>query len=158
MTSPANQRSRSFGSGGTDPSEHSGVLVPPALIYLGTLGLAVWLESYVGQLPTGLGPEWRHMLAMALVAVAVPLLAGALGQFHQAGTRPEPWKPSTAIVSTGVYRFTRNPIYCGYGTDLCRTGVAVGQRCVPDIVAPFVAGHSADDYPARRALPGAEVR
>jgi protein-S-isoprenylcysteine O-methyltransferase Ste14 len=36
-----------------------------------------------------------------------------LGLFHHKGTKPEPWKPSSALVSDGVYRFTRNPMYLG---------------------------------------------
>jgi protein-S-isoprenylcysteine O-methyltransferase Ste14 len=46
-----------------------------------------------------------------LGTAALALLVGALGGFQRAGTRAEPWKPSTAVVTTGVYRITRNPMY-----------------------------------------------
>ena len=35
----------------------------------------------------------------------------ALGRFRRAGTAVEPWRTSTALVTNGVYRFTRNPMY-----------------------------------------------
>ena len=49
--------------------------------------------------------------AVADLAGAAALLAGALAGLRRAGTNVEPWLPSTALVTTGVYRFTRNPIY-----------------------------------------------
>jgi protein-S-isoprenylcysteine O-methyltransferase Ste14 len=30
------------------------------------------------------------------------------------GTHPSPYRPTAAIVTTGVYRFTRNPIYVAF--------------------------------------------
>jgi protein-S-isoprenylcysteine O-methyltransferase Ste14 len=33
--------------------------------------------------------------------------------FQRKGTAVEPWKPTTAIVTTGPYRLTRNPAYLG---------------------------------------------
>jgi len=41
----------------------------------------------------------------------VPLVASA--QFRMANTDVRPWKPSTALVTTGIYRYTRNPMYAG---------------------------------------------
>jgi protein-S-isoprenylcysteine O-methyltransferase Ste14 len=49
--------------------------------------------------------------ALILVGLAVPLVASA--QFRVAGTEVRPWKPSTALVTSGMYRYTRNPMYVG---------------------------------------------
>jgi protein-S-isoprenylcysteine O-methyltransferase Ste14 len=46
----------------------------------------------------------------------------AIIAFRRAGTRPEPWKPVTAFVTSGPYRFTRNPMYVGF--TLIYLGVA----------------------------------
>jgi protein-S-isoprenylcysteine O-methyltransferase Ste14 len=48
---------------------------------------------------------------VALAASASAVAAGAIGRFRRAGTAAEPWRPSTALVTGGVYRFTRNPMY-----------------------------------------------
>lgn len=91
--------------------DHPGVIAPPPLIYLSALGLALLLDFLVYRVPTTLASEWRQLVAVGLAAAALPLLVGALGGFQRAGTRAEPWKPSTTIVRTGVYGLTRNPMY-----------------------------------------------
>jgi protein-S-isoprenylcysteine O-methyltransferase Ste14 len=42
-------------------------------------------------------------------------MARALWRFRLAGTHVEPWKPSTALVSLGIYKRTRNPMYQAFG-------------------------------------------
>ena len=46
---------------------------------------------------------------------AMALAASAMILFFRARTSPLPIKPTTAIVETGPYRFTRNPMYLGLG-------------------------------------------
>ena len=43
--------------------------------------------------------------------------------FSRKGTAVEPWKPTTAIVTTGPYRLTRNPAYLGMA--LTYVGIAL---------------------------------
>ncbi len=45
-------------------------------------------------------------LGLALVLIGAPRL-------KKAGTNVEPWKPTTTIVTTGLYAYSRNPIYLG---------------------------------------------
>lgn len=56
-------------------------------------------------------------------AAALVLVATAFVRFRAAGTHVEPWRPTTAIVKTGVYRFTRNPMYLAM--TLAYLGVAL---------------------------------
>src|SRR5262245_19008799 len=54
----------------------------------------------------------------------VPLLFGAsVDRFRAAGTPVPARKPTTAIVQTGPYRFSRNPIYLAF--SLQQMGIAV---------------------------------
>lgn len=50
---------------------------------------------------------------LVLGAMGLALILIAAFQFRHAKTHLEPWKPSTSLVTGGVYRFTRNPIYLG---------------------------------------------
>jgi protein-S-isoprenylcysteine O-methyltransferase Ste14 len=49
----------------------------------------------------------------ALVVAGVGLLAWFDIAFNRKGTPAEPWKPTTAIVTSGPYRLSRNPGYIG---------------------------------------------
>ncbi len=93
--------------------KHAGVTVPPPLIYGGMLALGFAVD-YAADGP-GTGIPWipRMVLGGALFAVglAVPLIASA--QFRAADTDVRPWKPSATLVTTGLYRYTRNPMYAG---------------------------------------------
>jgi protein-S-isoprenylcysteine O-methyltransferase Ste14 len=87
------------------------VIAPPPLLFLGTLAVGAALDFGAIRVSTGL-PGWLRLGAGAvLAAAALGLAAGALSRFRRAGTAVEPWRPSTALVTDGVYRFTRNPIY-----------------------------------------------
>jgi protein-S-isoprenylcysteine O-methyltransferase Ste14 len=93
--------------------DHPGVVAPPPLIFLGGLvaGLAIdWLFAGPGFGLRG-DLQWGLGLLLCIAGMALILIAG--GQFRFARTNVEPWKPTTAIVKSGVYAFSRNPIYLG---------------------------------------------
>ncbi|HET9765032.1 MAG TPA: isoprenylcysteine carboxylmethyltransferase family protein [Casimicrobiaceae bacterium] len=85
---------------------------PPAVALL--IGAAMW---FVSRQPPylELSPLVRLVafVVIALVGGAVAL-AGDL-EFKRARTTINPFKPesSTALVTSGIYRFTRNPMYVG---------------------------------------------
>jgi len=91
--------------------DNPGVWLPPPLIVLAGLGVGLAVD---GRL---IDPELNAvpLIVAGLATAAAGLMLGisALGLFHHKGTKPEPWKPSSALVSDGVYRFTRNPMYLG---------------------------------------------
>lgn len=87
------------------------IFVPPPLLTLGVLALGLAFDGrFTGVPETHL--YWR-VFAAAVVAVGVILIVVALGIFRKRGTRPEPWAPASTIVTSGLYRFTRNPMYLG---------------------------------------------
>jgi protein-S-isoprenylcysteine O-methyltransferase Ste14 len=57
-----------------------------------------------------------------LVVVAVVVFAYAIRTFHKAGTPAPGNKPTTVMVRTGPYRFSRNPIYLAF--SIFQLGVA----------------------------------
>ena len=87
------------------------VRLPPPLIVVAGLAVGLALDGRLIDPQRNSAPLVVSGIAFALVG----LLSGisALGLFHRRGTKPEPWKPSSALVITGVYRFTRNPMYLG---------------------------------------------
>jgi protein-S-isoprenylcysteine O-methyltransferase Ste14 len=97
----------------TTVKDHPGVIVPPPLIFVAFLGVGLAVDFFAFRVASGLPAGGRYAAAVALAVVALLLGFGALFRFRRAGTNPEPWRPTTAIVTSGVYRFTRNPMYLG---------------------------------------------
>jgi len=67
-------------------------------------------------------------LGVALVAVAIALFSYSVAKFRAAGTPVPARKPTTVIVRTGPYRFSRNPIYLAF--SLCQLGIAIWVNSV----------------------------
>jgi protein-S-isoprenylcysteine O-methyltransferase Ste14 len=89
----------------------AGVRVPPPLIYLGGLAVGFALEALLPGSSVPDAVQW--ILGGVLLVAGVALLGSFNTAFHRKGTAVEPWKPTTAIVTTGPYRLTRNPAYLG---------------------------------------------
>lgn len=97
------------------PSDTVGVIAPPPLLALIAivLGLALdWLApAYLLSVLLSWGT--RILLGAELIAAGLALAILAERQFRRAGTEVKPWKPSTAVVTTGVFAYLRNPMYVG---------------------------------------------
>jgi protein-S-isoprenylcysteine O-methyltransferase Ste14 len=108
-----------------EPRDTAGVIAPPPLLALAAvlLGLALdWLLPG-GVLTTVLAPWVRFPIAAVLLGAGATLGLFAVYGFRQAGTHVEPWKPSTALVTGGVFGRLRNPMYVGL--TLMLAGLAV---------------------------------
>jgi protein-S-isoprenylcysteine O-methyltransferase Ste14 len=93
--------------------DRPGIVIPPPLLFMVPLGAAFLADTFA---PTGFvhGPgRWIVGSLFVLAGLALNIV-GFLTQ-RCAGTDPIPFHPTTAIVSHGVYRFSRNPMYVGFG-------------------------------------------
>jgi protein-S-isoprenylcysteine O-methyltransferase Ste14 len=91
----------------------AGVIAPPPLVYLGFLLAALGLDWLIGGPALPFPDSLRLVLATMLLTLGGALLIAAGARFTAANTAMPPWKPTTAIVTTGIYRYTRNPMYLG---------------------------------------------
>ena len=101
-------------------NDAAGVIAPPPLIFLGGLAVGIGLELALGSsVPDAV--QW--IVGTLLVLAGLALLLFFERAFSRRETAAEPWKPTTAIVTDGVYRFTRNPGYLGMA--LVYAGIAL---------------------------------
>jgi protein-S-isoprenylcysteine O-methyltransferase Ste14 len=89
----------------------AGVIAPPPLIFLGFLLAGLGLGGLLGAPSIGPDPAYRLSVAVVFFVAGLGLIIGALQRFGRAKTAARPFVPTTAIVTDGVYRFTRNPMY-----------------------------------------------
>lgn len=90
--------------------DHPGVIAPPPLIYLGFLGLGFvldWFRPVLSSIP----PSPRRWLAVILIAAGVVIALAAFREFRRAKTNVLPHKTTTAIITSGPFAITRNPLY-----------------------------------------------
>ena len=104
----------------TDSS--NAVIRPPiawGLAFVAGVGVD-WLHP-MPFLPTSFPTAW---LGGAIFALGFALAVWAIVSIRKAGTQVETYKPTTTIVASGPYSFTRNPIYIGM--FLGQIGLAIG--------------------------------
>ncbi|PWT81558.1 MAG: isoprenylcysteine carboxylmethyltransferase family protein [Blastocatellia bacterium] len=96
-------------------------LVRPPLVYLTSLvsGVVIQLAVPLPFLPGNLAAP----LGVPLVAVAIALFSYSVTKFRAARTPVPARKPTTVIVRTGPYRFSRNPIYLAF--SVFQLGIAI---------------------------------
>jgi protein-S-isoprenylcysteine O-methyltransferase Ste14 len=92
-------------------SDTAGIRVAPPLYYIAAFLVGVVFELIF---PTN-WPSTGVRIAAALIAGVVwfALDGAATVLFRQAGTSMIPMNPTTALVTSGPYRVTRNPMYVG---------------------------------------------
>jgi len=96
-------------------------LVRPPLVYLSSMILGVALHfAWPVQIVSGaLGTA----LGCSAVLAAAALFLFSVRTFRSEGTPVPGNRPTTTIVSTGPYRFSRNPIYVSF--SLLQLGIAL---------------------------------
>jgi protein-S-isoprenylcysteine O-methyltransferase Ste14 len=88
--------------------------IPPALLAL-IFGAGMWaIDQLLPQFKQNW--LWHNTAAQLVFGLAVVLIVAGIISFRMAKTTVDPTHPekATTIVNTGVYKFTRNPMYLGF--------------------------------------------
>jgi protein-S-isoprenylcysteine O-methyltransferase Ste14 len=97
-------------------------------------GLALgWLVP-LPFLPANLPAGW---LGAAVFVLALALFAWAIVTITRAGSNVPTYLPTTTIVESGPYRFTRNPIYLGMFLGLIGLAIAFDNLWLLMTLVPF---------------------
>ncbi len=93
--------------------------IPPPVV-AAIVGLAMWATSLIAG-PLDILATARILLAAAFFCLAGVFAVPAVIAFRRAGTTIDPVRieQASAVVTTGIYRFTRNPMYVGLTALLC---------------------------------------
>src|SRR4051812_3662862 len=101
-----------------------GIRVPPPAIYLAffLIGLLLELAAASPDLPGWL----RVSGGLVGIALLVVLDTRAMLRFRRNRTPVNPARPAVALVTSGPYRLTRNPMYLGMACAYAGAAVATG--------------------------------
>lgn len=124
---------------GTDRAD---VRVPPAVFFLPMAAAAavhylVAPLNFTFPLVIG-GPVVRFAVGAILGLIGLGLPALAMAQFRKTGQKVDVAQPTTSIIRTGPYRFTRNPMYLGAMLVHLGVGIGIGSAWVIAAVVPAV--------------------
>jgi len=103
------------------------VRIAPPFVYLGGVIIGIVLHAFVMPLAIELSLGLRIALAVAAGVLSLVLMGDAIKLFRRTGQDPKPWESTPEIVSTGVYRFTRNPMYVGMAVLQIAMGIGLGN-------------------------------
>jgi protein-S-isoprenylcysteine O-methyltransferase Ste14 len=119
-----------------DTADTAQVIIRPPLAW----GLAViaglaldWLVP-LSFLPADLSAGW---LGATMFVIALALFSWAILTIIRAGSSVPTNRPTTAIVESGPYRFTRNPIYIGMFLGLLGLAIAFDNIWLLMMLVPF---------------------
>ncbi len=107
--------------------DRAAVIAPPPLLTLLCIA-AGFIAAHFKHFP--IFPAFasaRIAVFIALFLLAAIVIFLGLWQLVAHKEHPSPYKPTSAIVSSGIYRVTRNPIYVGFLLVVLATAVAANS-------------------------------
>jgi protein-S-isoprenylcysteine O-methyltransferase Ste14 len=113
--------------------------IPPVAVFF-LVGVAMWFIAR-GLPGADIAIPGSAIIGMVLIAAGGAVALSAVLRFRRHETTVHPNKPgkATAIVTTGVYRYTRNPMYLGLACVLTAWALTLGNAAALAGVPLFIA-------------------
>jgi protein-S-isoprenylcysteine O-methyltransferase Ste14 len=106
-------------------SDHAGVIIFPPLIPLSVLVVGIILNFVMPlDLLTHIPLLVRIVVGIIAFVLGLGMVIGANRIFRHVGTNVRPSQPTLVLATTGIYTWTRNPMYVGGSIVLL--GIAIG--------------------------------
>jgi protein-S-isoprenylcysteine O-methyltransferase Ste14 len=121
-----------------DRADTAQVVALPPVLFLGALALAALLEAALPIPLLPLPPATGFGLGVLFVLGGLALLILGARRFRAAGTNIPPTLPTTALVVTGPYRWSRNPLYLALISVYVGLGLAARSSWALLLAVPLV--------------------
>lgn len=110
--------------------------IPPPLVALITILLLLG-SAYVWP-GLSLGGSWIAGLVLVLLGLALTISSAR--RFHRAGTTLNPIDvaQASALVTSGSFRYSRNPMYLGMAVVITGTGIWTGHAALLILLPAFI--------------------
>ncbi len=128
-----------------------GMVLPPPIIFgLAAVGAGLAQYFLLGGFAFS---DVRWIIGGLVIVLSVILIGASARFFKRAGTPVRPASPTTTIVQSGPYRFSRNPMYVGMAGILVGLSVCLGSPFfLVALVAALAVVHFGAVLPEERYL------
>ena len=113
-----------------------GLKFPPPLLVLVLIGAGYLADSWL-PLPITQSIDLR-LIGLLLVIASLLLALLALFYFLRAKTQVEPWQPTTVILQSGIFAYSRNPIYLAFCIATLGSGLMLNSWWIIGITPVLV--------------------
>jgi len=114
-----------------ETSDGANVRFPPPLIYVLILALGLVAGHFLHSPGLGFGARTRNTVGGVFVVIGFVVSLSGAQLFRRHRTAIIPFKPASSLVTSGVYRWTRNPMYLGMA--LIYVGAAIILNSLPTL-------------------------
>ncbi len=117
-------------------TDHAEVVIRPPVLWVLLVAAGIGLDFLVPLpfMPAGFPMVW---VGIGVWLAGFALAAFAIRQFRHAGTEVQTHTPTAAIVDTGVFAFSRNPIYLGAHIGIAGVAIALDSLWILSTLVPF---------------------
>lgn len=116
-------------------AKHSRGLNPPAYFLVGLIAVVLLAAVFPDRILTGIG---FFLVGALLILVGVGFNIMGSGQFERAGTPIRPGSSGGILVTDGIFRLSRNPMYLGMGLVLLGVAFLLGSAIALSVIPLFV--------------------
>jgi protein-S-isoprenylcysteine O-methyltransferase Ste14 len=109
-------------------ADRPGIIAPPPLLTLAAILAGCSVDRFSrAPIAPNTGAALRIALSVTVLVAAAVVFLAAVTALHRQHTTPNPYQPTTAVVSSGIYRFSRNPIYLGFMLIVLAVAIAANS-------------------------------
>jgi protein-S-isoprenylcysteine O-methyltransferase Ste14 len=107
-----------------DAAPAAGAPIPPPVLFFAAILAGFGIRHFVPlEIPIPVLPA--RIAGALLIAAGIALGFAGAGALVRGGTTPSPHRPSRALVASGVYRLSRNPIYLSMAVLLLGLAIVI---------------------------------
>jgi protein-S-isoprenylcysteine O-methyltransferase Ste14 len=110
-------------------------LLPPVLLLISMIAMAT-VHRYLPGIH--FLPAWTRWPGLALLLIGIAISAWHARLFRRRGTNIHTFRDPDVLVTEGMFRFTRNPMYLGFALALAGMAAILGSTTPFIVLALFI--------------------
>lgn len=119
------------------PADHANVAIRPPVLWVLLVAMGYGLDRWLLALPFLPADFPAVWLGVAVWLLGFALAALAIAQFRRSGTDVRTETPTATIVDSGIFAWSRNPIYAGAHMGIAGVAIALDSLWILAMLAPF---------------------